>query len=127
MGPLPHLYAGFHWSENASFLKKEQMPSLRTDHRAVLFNVFGKDIYFESEKEFDLGGIIVSALWDNHCEVLVEGWIGGVQKYGTAIALTRSILVRQDLAFANVCRVDLRTGGAIIAVHAIKVVMKGNV
>jgi len=67
MGPLPHLYAGFTWSQSAWFLTREQMPSLRAAQPVVLFNAQGKDLFFEAKRSFDLRNMLLSALWDDNC------------------------------------------------------------
>ena len=126
MGPLPHLYAGFSWSQSAWFLTREQMPSLRTAQQAVLFNDQGKDLFFESQKPFGLGSMLLSALWDNSCEVLIEGWANGVRGYTAPIALNKNVSVRTQLAFSGVDRVSLITRGRNVAVHSITVLVKGG-
>ena len=123
MGPLPHLYAGFAWSQSAWFLTTEQMPSLRTAQQAVLFNAQGKDLFFESERPFGLGSMLLSALWDDRCEVLIEGWAKGIRGYAAPISLNKNVSARHHLAFSDVDRVGLITRGGNVAVHAITVLL----
>ena len=109
MGPLPHLYAGFTWSQSAWFLTREQMPSLRAAQPVVLFNTQGNDLFFESNKSFELKSMLLSALWDDTCEVLIEGWAKGAKKYASPVELRRHVSVRPQLAFSSVDRVSLIT------------------
>jgi len=125
MGPLPHLYAGFTWSQSAWFLTREQMPSLRAAQPVVLFNAQGKDLFFESERPFDLRNMLLSALWDDNCEVLIAGWAKGVMRYEAPAALRRHVSVRSQLAFSSVDRVSLITRGGNVAIHAVTVLVKG--
>ena len=125
MGPLPHQYAGFTWSPSAWFLAKEQMPSFRSAERVVLFNDQGKDLFFESEEPFDLKEVLLSALWDGRCDVLIEGWKRGSERYAAPVALTRNVVGRYELAFADIDRIGVKTHGVTVAIHAITVIVEG--
>jgi len=125
MGPLPHLYAGFTWSQSAWFLTREQMPSLRAAQPVVLFNAQGKDLFFEAKRSFDLRNMLLSALWDDNCEVLIEGWAKGAKRYAAPVALRRNVSIGHQLAFSNVDRVSVITRGINVAIHAITVLVEG--
>ena len=125
MGPLPRRYAGFTWSPSAWFLAREQMPSFRSAERAVLFNDQGKDLFFESEEPFGLKEMLLSALWDGRCDVLIEGWKKGRGKHAAPVTLTRNVVMRSELAFADIDRVCVKTHGGAVAIHAITVIVEG--
>lgn len=124
MGPLPRRYAGFTWSSSAWFLTREQMPSLRAAGRAVLFNDQGKDLFFESEEPFGLKEVLLSALWDGRCDVLIEGWKKGAERYAAPATLVRNVVARSELAFTDIDRVCVKTRGATVAIHAITVIVE---
>jgi len=125
MGPLPQRYAGFMWSPSAWFMTREQMPSLRTTQSIVLFNDQGKDLFFESEEPFGLKEVLLSALWDGRCDVLIEGWKKGRGRYATPLTLTKNVVVRSELTFADIDRVWVKTRGTTVAIHAITVIVEG--
>lgn len=125
MGPLPHGYGGFVWSPSAWFLTSEQMPSFRAPERVVLFNAQGKDLFFESEKPFGLKDMLLSALWDGRCDVLIKGWGKGGERYAAPVTLMRNVVVRLDLAFADIDRIEVKAYGGTVAIHALTVIVEG--
>jgi hypothetical protein len=101
------------------------MPSLRAAQPVVLFNAQGKDLFFEAKRSFDLRNMLLSALWDDNCEVLIEGWAKGAKRYAAPVALRRNVSIGHQLAFSNVDRVSVITRGINVAIHAITVLVEG--
>ncbi len=102
------------------------MLSLRAAQPVVLFNAQGKDLFFEAKKSFDLRSMVLSAFWDNNCEVLIEGWAKGARRYAAPVALRRNVSIGPQLAFSNVDRVSVITRGINVAIHAITVLVEGT-
>ena len=57
--------------------------------------------------------------------MLIEGWKRGRERYAAPVALTRNVVGRYELAFADIDRIGVKTYGGTVAIHAITVIVEG--
>ncbi len=121
MGALPDGYAGFIWSASAWFLTREFSPSMRTGHRAALFNANGEDLFFEREHAFHLKELSLSLLWADSAHVIIEGQGKHTRQCRKALTVSRATATEPLLKFGNINRAYLKTNGAHLVITTITV------
>lgn len=115
-GPLPTDYAGCTWCENSWFLTKGCYSSACMRGEVALLNANGHDISFGRQEPFHLKSVLLSSLWEESADVVLEGWARGVRKYSQTFTARRLVATQFDLDYGDIDRVNLNTGGAHVVV-----------
>ncbi len=115
-GPLPAAYAGCTWCDSAWFLTKGCNSSACIDGRVALFNANGDDLTVEREGTFHLKSLLLSSLWEEKADVVLEGWRKGAVKYSATLTARKSRATQFDLDYRDIDRVTVRTGGAHVTI-----------
>jgi hypothetical protein len=118
-GPLPPGYAGCTWCENSWFLTKGCYSSACMRGQVALFNANGHDISFERQDSFYLKSLLLSTLWEESADVVLEGWAQGVRKYSQTLTAMKNSTTQFDLDYKGIDRVSLSTGGAHVVLDNI--------
>jgi hypothetical protein len=115
-GPLPTGYAGCTWCENSWFLTKGCYSWACMRGQVALLNANGHDISFRREDPFHLKSVLLSSLWKESADVVLEGWAQGARKYSQTLTARKLTATQFGLDYEDIDRVNLNTGGAHVVV-----------
>lgn len=105
-GQLPSNYAGFTWSDSASFVTNGLVPGtgfqFGTNGSVSMFDNDGGLISMSSATPFNFSSAYVTAAWNTNENVLVQGLRNGVLEYSTTINTSYNSPTDFNFNFRNV-------------------------
>jgi hypothetical protein len=116
---LPLNYNGFSWSDSSRFVTSQLVPgsgfAAGTIDNVSLFNDPSTDFSLSRAVAFNFHGAYITAAWNDHEQVTVEGYRNGVLQYTTVIDTSTSGPNYFSFNYANIEKLTIHATGGVNA------------